>query len=107
MREIKFRAWDGEEGKMLSQDSLWSLSICFDHGFYNIIKSNRYKVMQYTSLKDKNGKEAYVDDIVKDEYGQIFVVEWDYPLLVRLQEVWFEIIGNIYENPEMLGEEEG
>lgn len=114
MREIKFRAWDKEDKKMLMDIHLQydghpheihsrSFGECFDKGRFE----DDLEIMQYTGLKDKNGKgkEVYFDDIAKNEAGHAFVVEWDFPLLARLQEIWFEVIGNIYENPELLEEE--
>ena len=84
-------------------------------------RTNYYDLMQYTGLKDKNGKEIYEGDIVevsKDiSAGKYRVQFWDNesafmliddlkPKSMRLG-VWFcsnkiEVIGNIYENPELL-----
>ena len=75
--------------------------------------------MQYTSLKDKHGEEIYEGDIVRStaDFGTaqyddnreiIEPVEFKngcfYPICMEPEEN-FEIIGNIYENPELLGEQ--
>ncbi|NCD10876.1 MAG: hypothetical protein EOL98_15980 [Negativicutes bacterium] len=120
MREIKFRAWEKYEKEM----SEWcDLITAIDLG-YLLDEPEDFEVMQYTGLCDKNGVEIYEGDIVETVYnGEVFagVVVYD------LSEVDFkvtdgkekygrnfqylagndenEVLGNIYENPELLKEE--
>ena len=123
MREIKFRAWHKEEkiiGEVLGIDILHKEIFfsnedvdCYEHtDFKNI------ELMQYTGLKDKNNKEIYEGDIVtlhNSKYKVIFLNE-EARFVLRDDEFEYEIpftnnnnkrmeiIGNIYENPELLGE---
>jgi uncharacterized phage protein (TIGR01671 family) len=109
MREIKFRAWLG--GVM---HPVWKR---VDDGVYETHPD--IKIMQYTGLKDKNGKEIYEGDIIKettkDDKGEEIVSEvkfydgifgddtmdgWTLKELV--DEFGAYVIGNIYENPELL-----
>ena len=130
MRKYKFRAWDSWWGKMYyfdfaknieatPDDELKGLWILHEEGSVYAIQ-DKIKIMQYTGLKDKNGKEIYEVDIVlydrnihKDIDTAKFKVVWAKDRYV-LQEVkhkyyiddvtWelIEVIGNIYENPELL-----
>ena len=114
---IKFRAWDKETKTMNGMAEIYrnrNQEIELHPRDENII------LMQSTGLKDKNGKEIFEGDIV-DYKGRKAVVKWHgsyasfiYRFLDELQErvsEWhplflayyhFEIIGNIYENPELL-----
>lgn len=111
MREIKFRMWDDEEKIMIDGDSL-----AFEE--YLPIKDllSQDYIMQFTGLHDKNGKEIYEGDILKsEEYdeagincGHIFVVEWFQDDIycgwnIARSDCWSaKVIGNIYENSELI-----
>ena len=126
MREIKFRAWHKEKkimGEVLGIDILHKEIFfsnedadCYEHTDFKDIE-----LMQYTGLKDKNEKEIYEGDILKlrDNHGiqlvkyhdewSAFIVESQKDTSVGVLGLYFdkedfEIIGNAYENPELLGE---
>lgn len=111
---FKFRAWSRHHKNMLEdwQESRWVEDVGFDGG-------NWYEVMQYTGLKDKNGAEIYEGDIVKGRVGKRnFIVRYivdgwclDAGETIRLHDYIYEhgeieIIGNVYEHPELLEEKE-
>ena len=128
-REIKFRAFDKYSKKMiLNIENFW-LRTYDDEGdkscFGDFIKAElRYEVMQFTGLKDKNGKEIYEGDIVQtgkekqviefssityaSSGGQSYYVSyhWGYHLYSKNYAVFnpeqCEIIGNIYSDPELI-----
>lgn len=118
MKEVKFRAWDTMFEKMLYMGELHqttNISSIMIHPQYS-----RFKLMQYTGLHDKNGKEIYEGDIVKCGTNKVGVVEYDpYEALYHVgndplqyyvygsnepetMRVEIETIGNIYDNPELI-----
>ena len=116
-REIKFRAWDRThkrwrfEYRIRHDGSLVNCQGKPIHG--NRAKS--YELMQYTGLKDKNDKEIYEGDILLNEvFGDYWEIRWNlkyghweaHQTKEDVNEelghlMGFEIIGNIYENPEL------
>jgi uncharacterized phage protein (TIGR01671 family) len=120
MREIKFRAWDEVHKKMCFPERLfckkdgivWHVDLGYSS---RIIGEKGFKLMQYTGLKDKNGVEIYEGDIVVVHEGEDW--KWTHPVEFFHGGFWVtdenclgainefcEVIGNIYENPELLEE---
>jgi uncharacterized phage protein (TIGR01671 family) len=116
-REIKFRAWNKKDKVMVDVAAMnfgpsgfWSLiEYAYDA---ELQLADSYELMQYTGLKDKNGREIYEGDIVKNEYGKVMEVQYDpRSAAFGVGDYYFgtigsgktlEVIGNIFDNPELL-----
>jgi|SRR5690625_3407062 len=115
MREIKFRAWDGERIKEVTGVGWIDNEIDYIMTPKYSGPASDFKLMQYTGLKDKNGKEIYEGDVIKYVYRkpmlpELYVVKdmTNYHDMRILEKIIskplsaIEVIGNIYENPELL-----
>lgn len=129
MNNIKFRAWDSVQERMLPVEI-----IDFKNGYITLNEGDNsvtdtfemFKLMQFTGEEDKNGKEIYAGDIVKsdvalrDIFGKEYIAYVSMDLVISgcinlrngndlpaeksfieyIQHL--EVIGNIYENKELL-----
>lgn len=123
MRKLKFRVWDKLRKEMLSSQEIelsWLPNECLLVNGDDRIGDADYGsfiLMQFTGLHDKNGKEIYEGDIL-DNAPQMIRICWDtiggkwfghYVDKKRTSSFWlgsefknYKVIGNIYENPELL-----
>ncbi|WKZ96848.1 YopX family protein [Lacticaseibacillus paracasei] len=126
-REIKFRAWQPQVKRMFEVGDIDFIKeeVMLCHWGWE--SSNDIDLMQYTGLHDKNGREIYEGDIIvahpkmKYEIPKIGVVQYgDYRPMFQYKlvdgeeySIWnndvnrtYEVIGNIFENPELLEEKQ-
>ena len=120
-RDVKFRVWNKVDETMYTD----AINNCKDT-FDMVLKHPQiYEVMQYTGIKDMNGAEICEGDIVSAFDGKIkakiiwgfcgFEFQWitKHTAKIRMKEtepifknisIIFEVVGNIYEKPELLEE---
>lgn len=140
MREIKFRAWDKFQKEMITDFLIpnskvfgkYRMAIAFNGDIFTFtdaeladfkeedmvnspIYIDRFELMQFTGLRDDNGKEVYEGDIISiPELGRYEVVfkegcfgaEDGQGFAPFRQTIWGlggEVIGNIHDNPSLLG----
>jgi uncharacterized phage protein (TIGR01671 family) len=121
MREIKFRIWDKINSCMLDWERLLNAPDLPEFLKHNEEDGHYSHLMQFTGLRDKNGKEIFEEDILEtrdddgsfylkviydEEYARYwFVDEADNGYCYAPDEFDRDeilVIGNIYENPELL-----
>lgn len=129
MREIKFRAWDVERKSWMNEQDVYNE--VQEQGRWNPERGQFYKLMQFTGLYDKNGKEIYEGDVLKwrcstsESKSKVMLrtvsIDWGcwptshgYAITIYIngekyasgKSYWNnedrEIIGNIYENTELI-----
>lgn len=116
MREIKFRVWDKLNKEMNNIESINFQERRVYKNDVSYLNFNNTELMQCTGLKDKNGKEIYEGDILfesfREEYLKVvfengsFRAEADgYSLDLEDYDDICEVVGNIYENPELMEED--
>ena len=126
MREIKFRAWikEVDEIREVEYINFWGKKISYPHKFckeyYLNADFDDIELIQYTGLKDMKGKEIYEGDILFESFGEKYYkvvfengsfraeFEGDFEEhsfdLIDVVAQGCEVVGNIYENPELIKE---
>lgn len=129
-RVIKFRAWDKEVNRMVGVDSIEFVDVLEGRCGVNVfsfeedvrkgkmkmhesrwLDKGKFELLQWTGMKDKNGKEIYEGDIVR-YWGGVAPIEYNmFGFAIKYSgDEYFdinepdriEVIGNIYENSDLI-----
>ena len=135
--KIKFRVWDKRNNRMIMPRKFATIIPVLDFNgnlgvmdtyknwhWHGIVPEDEYELMLFTGILDKNEREIYKGDILKDTDNNIYYIDFIrgcFYLKTRYEKngewlewlpiceidrlahpVDFEIVGNIYENPELL-----
>jgi uncharacterized phage protein (TIGR01671 family) len=120
-REIKFRSWDGEKMDYVLETPLWREDPGIN-GAINLAKDHDIILMQFTGIKDRNGKEIYEGDVCNefimtrsfpDGKNYKRIIKWEDDMTLDdsfgMTAVGFclgggtlEVIGNIYQDSHLL-----
>ena len=124
MREIKFRAWSSGRKEMAKVESIHfkGNAVYLISKYLRLVANlDETELMQFTGQKDMNGKEVFEEDILKLENRDFGIVQYNnlncnyyiqlinyhFNVAIDFKKVFsyqskVEIIGNKYENPELL-----
>ena len=124
IENIKFKAKIGnvwEYGYPIKCADGWGFFVESRYEEGATLVDNKETICQYTGVNDKNGKEVYINDIVRTKYGRLCVVKWFLspcqvgidlnPIEIEHQYASpydlylsenLEVIGNIYDNKELI-----
>ena len=126
MRTIKFRAWSEEcydeenDSYVFEMISADRLAISENNLLQDQLKqTEKFRLMQFTGLQDKNGKEIYEGDIIfnEEENINVMITWWQdaaafymfignegvpFSWIIEKNMCYCEVIGDIHENPELI-----
>ena len=125
-REILFRGKRKSDGKWIfgnllqtDDDGTYIIQNHVPHHFLKNFEVDPESICQYTGLTDKNGRKIFEGDILRFENCSNYPVVWDddycafgscwysdFDHLSKYRSIEIEVVGNIFDNPELLEEEE-